>query len=106
MNEEGRLLTYYMTLSCNEWGMRSLLHNIFFNADVYCNLVDAWLRSAFQIIDSIVDRGDYMLLVTVLAKRKPVLESLWLDAILIETAKSILQAIRAGQSTVNLHAAA
>lgn len=40
-SEHAEFLPYYMTLSCNTFGMRSLLCSTFFNADIECNLVSA-----------------------------------------------------------------
>ena len=103
--DEGEDLPYYMTLSCNGWGLRSLLHSTFFNAEVPCNLVGAWLEPAFELIGPMLTHGDYEQLATVLARRQPTLGPVWLGAIVTGASKPILQAIRTGQWAVDLHAA-
>ncbi|KMU92424.1 LOW QUALITY PROTEIN: hypothetical protein CIHG_10235 [Coccidioides immitis H538.4] len=95
-----------MTLSCNGWALRSLLHSTFFNPDVYCNLVGSWLEPAFEALEPILDAEDYTGLTILLTRRQPVLGPLWLGAILTGTATTILHAIRSGQWAVDLHAAA
>lgn len=56
--EHGKFLSYYMTLSCNVWGMRSLLCSTFFNAEIECNLVSAWLNPAFAIINQLIQEDN------------------------------------------------
>lgn len=46
--EHRKLLTYYMMLSCNVWGMCSLLCSTFFNAKNNCNIVSAWINLHLQ----------------------------------------------------------
>ena len=104
--EHGKLLTYYMTLSCNVWGMRSLLFSTFFNAKVDCNLVSAWINPAFAIINPLVQEENFTLLTNVLARRKPILGSLWLGAVLTGIARSMLRDIRTGLTALELNAAA
>lgn len=104
--EHGNLLTYYMTLSCNVWGMRSLLNSTFFNAGIDCNLVSAWVNPAFAIINPLVQEEDYTALVNVLIRRKPILGSLWLGAILTGVARSTLRDVRTGLTALELNAAA
>ncbi|KAK2760784.1 hypothetical protein FQN54_002022 [Arachnomyces sp. PD_36] len=106
VDEEESLLPYYMTISCNIWGIRSLLHSTFFNPEIYCNLVSPWLEPAFKIIDPIVERGEYMLLASMMARRQPPLGSLWLGAILTGAAKPILRDIRSGQYALELNSSA
>ncbi|EFW18990.1 conserved hypothetical protein [Coccidioides posadasii str. Silveira] len=104
--KQRELLPYYMTLSCNGWTLRSLLHSTFFNPDVYCNLVGSWLEPAFEALDPILDAEDHTRLTILLTRRQPVLGPLWLGAILTGTAMTILHAIQSGQWAVDLHAAA
>lgn len=47
--EQGKILAQCMTLGSNVWGMRSLLCGTFFNIDIECNLVSAWLDPASAI---------------------------------------------------------
>ncbi|KAJ5950475.1 uncharacterized protein N7479_008888 [Penicillium vulpinum] len=96
------LLPKYMTLSSNIWGLRSLLHSTFFNPDIECNLVSAWLNSAFAIINSISPNE----LPAFLATRKPILGILWLGAILAGSANNVLRDIRIGLVALDLPASA
>jgi hypothetical protein len=104
--EHSKLLPYYMTLSCNVWGMRSLLCSTFFNAEVECNLVSAWLNPAFGIIDPLIKEGNFQKLAVVLARRQPKIGALWLGAILVGNARSTLRDIRIGLIALDFHAAA
>lgn len=104
--EEGRLLPYYMTLSCDCRGMQSLLCGSFFDPEVCCNLVSPWLEPIFSIIDPIVERGDYGTLAMVMGKRQPKLAPLWLGAIISGMAQIILPYVRIGLLSVELHASA
>lgn len=104
--EHGKFLTYYMTLSCNVWGMRSLLHSTFFNAEIECNLVSAWLNPAFAIIDQLVQEDNQSMLANVLARRQPRLGCMWLGAVLVGIAKSTLRDIRIGLTALELNTAA
>lgn len=95
-----------MTLSCNVWGMRSLLCSTFFNTKIECNLVSAWIHPAFAIIDPLVREENYSMLTKVLASRKPRLGSVWLGAVLMGIAKSALRDIRTGLTALELNTAA
>ena len=104
--EEGRLLPYYMTLSCDCRGMQSLLCGSFFDPEVCCNLVSSWLEPIFSIIDPIIERGDFEKLAIVMGKRQPKLAPLWLGAIISGMAQIILPYVRNGLLSVELHASA
>lgn len=104
--EEGKLLPYYMTLSCDCRGMQSLLCGSFFDPEVSCNLVSPWLEPIFSIIDPIVQRGDYGALAMIMGKRQTKLASLWLGAIISEMAQIILPYVRNGLLSVEFHASA
>ncbi|KAE8356962.1 hypothetical protein BDV28DRAFT_125990 [Aspergillus coremiiformis] len=106
VGEHGRLLPYYMTLSSNVWGMRSLLCSTFFNADIECNLVTAWLNPAFTILDPLLQANNMPMLAKVLASRQPKFGSLWLGAIIMGIAKSTLQDMRIGLTALDLNVAA
>lgn len=99
-------LPRYMTLSCNVWGIRSLLHSSFYDADIECNLVSPWLDPAFAMIDPLISQRHYCKLANVLAYRQPRLAPLWIGAILMGVAKSTLTEIRIGMNAINLPAAA
>ncbi|KAJ5718277.1 hypothetical protein N7488_003923 [Penicillium malachiteum] len=100
LEEHGESLPKYMTLSSNSWGLRALLSSTFFNADIECNLVSAWLNPVFGIIQS--HNSDNTALATFLANRQPRLGILWLGAILTGIAKRILQDARMGMTALDL----
>ncbi|KAJ5712701.1 hypothetical protein N7493_009169 [Penicillium malachiteum] len=100
IEEHSKSLPRYMTLSSNTWGLRALLSSTFFNADIECNLVSAWLNPAFGIIQSI--SSENTALATFLANRQPRLGILWLGAILTGIAKRILQDTRMGMTCLDL----
>lgn len=104
LKEHAESLPRYMTLSSNTWGLRSLLCCTFFDPDIECNLVSAWLNPAFAIIDSITPSQSS--LGAFLANRQPRLGIMWLGAIFINLAKSVLRDIRAGLTALDLPASA
>lgn len=104
LNDHNKILPKYMTLSSNTWGLRSLLCSTFFNPDIECNLVSAWLNPAFAILDSI--SPNKILLVRLLSNRKPRLGILWLGAILTGLDKTILRDTRVGMTALDLPASA
>ena len=106
LQNEYRLLPYYMTLSCNIHGLRALLAGSFFDAGVPCNLVSPWLQPIFEIIDPIIARGDFTSFAVIMSKRQPRLVALWLGASIIGMEKTILQPVRNGLFSIELHAAA
>ncbi|OOQ89590.1 hypothetical protein PEBR_07514 [Penicillium brasilianum] len=104
INDLGELLPRFMTLSSNIWGLRSLLSSTFFNPDIDCNLVSAWLNPAFAVLDSIAS-GKSSLAVP-LANGQPRLGILWLGAILMNVAKIVLQDVRSGMMALDIPASA
>lgn len=80
-----------MTLSCNTWGVRSLLCSTFFNMEVECNLVSAWINPAIATIVPLVKEENFTMLMKILASRSPKLSSLWLGAMLVGMTKPILK---------------
>jgi hypothetical protein len=103
LQDESRLLPYYITLSCNIWGMRALLCGSFFDPAVSCNLVSLWMQPVFEIIDP---REEFTSLAIIMSRRQPSLAALWLGAIVLGMEKTILQPVRIGLLAVELHAAA
>ncbi|PIG84746.1 hypothetical protein AARAC_010724 [Aspergillus arachidicola] len=99
-------LPYFMTLSSNLWGMRSLLGSTFFETGIECNLVSAWLNPAFAVINPILENGNLAQLATILGRRRPQLAPRWLSAIMTGIARSELRDIRNGLTAIDLHAAA
>ncbi|OJJ95259.1 hypothetical protein ASPACDRAFT_48003 [Aspergillus aculeatus ATCC 16872] len=100
------LLPYYMTLSTNPWGIRSLLHSRFSDADIECNLVSAWLHPAFAVMHPPIHANDLPALLSVLAHRAPRLGGLWLGAFIEDVAGSILRDVRDGMAALDLIAEA
>ncbi|RAH47587.1 uncharacterized protein BO95DRAFT_451757 [Aspergillus brunneoviolaceus CBS 621.78] len=100
------LLPYYMTLSTNPCGIRSLLHSTFFNRDIECNLVSAWLNPAFAIIDPLLHASNMPALLRVLGHGAPQLGGLWLGAFIVNVAGSILRDVRNGMAALDLDAVA
>ncbi|KIA75648.1 hypothetical protein HK57_00580 [Aspergillus ustus] len=97
----GEMLPRYMTLSCNIWGLHSLLQSTFFNPDIECNLVSAWLNPAFAVLNS-VPPTDRITPVIVLANRQPRLGILWLGAFLVNVDQSVLRDTRNGMVALDL----
>lgn len=104
--QESSRIPYYMTLSCNTFGMRAVLCGTFFDPETFCNQVSAWLQPAFEVIDPIIRRSDYEMLVAIMSKRQPRIAGLWLGAIITGLEKTLLQYARAGTPPVDVHAAA
>lgn len=104
--EHRQFLPYYMTLSCNPFGIRSLLCSAFFNIDVECNLVSAWLTPCFATVVPLIERGEYTKLASLLGNRQPNVAALWLGAIIVGIAKSVIRDSRNGMTALDLHAAA
>ena len=102
--EHNESLSKCMTLSSNPWGLRSLLCSTFFNPDIECNLVSAWMNPAFAIIDYLSPRKAQ--LAAFLSNRRSQLGILWLGAILTDLAKNILRDIRAGMTALDLPSSA
>jgi hypothetical protein len=104
--EQGELLPFYMSLSCNIRGVRSLLHGSFFEPTVSCNLVSSWFEGAFEIIDTIVRKREYSRLAVVMGKRQPKIAAVWLGAIILGMESRILSPVRAGMFAVDMLSAA
>jgi hypothetical protein len=65
--EQAKLLPYYMTLSSNVWSLWAVLCSTFFEEEIPCNLVGAWLVPAFTIINWLVKEWRYPALLRILA---------------------------------------
>ncbi|KAL2850220.1 hypothetical protein BJY01DRAFT_210081 [Aspergillus pseudoustus] len=99
------MIPRYMTLSCNIWALRSLLQSTFFNPDIECNLVSAWLNPAFAVLNSIAPTDQYSP-IRALANRQPRLGVLWLGAFLVNVAQPVLRDTRNGMVALDLAASA
>ena len=103
--EESKLLSYYMTLSCNTRGMDALLCGSFFDPEVPCNLVSPWFQLIIEIIDPLVKTGDFDTIAIIMGRREPKLAALWMGAAISGMADPILQWSRTGLTAIELHAA-
>lgn len=106
VKEHSEFLSRYMTLSCNVWGMRSLLSSAFFNEEVECNLVSAWINPIYALLKPLVQDEKPLTIAKVLGYRQPRLASLWLGANIVGVAKSTIRTIRIGLTATELNAAA
>ncbi|KAJ5135140.1 uncharacterized protein N7515_004418 [Penicillium bovifimosum] len=106
VKEYSKSLSRYMMLSCNAWGMRSLISSTFFNPKVECNLASAWLNPIFAVTTPLIQGEKPLTLAKVLAYRQPRLASLWLGAIIVGLANSTIRNIRIGLTATELNAAA
>ncbi|KAJ5925081.1 hypothetical protein N7454_007720 [Penicillium verhagenii] len=104
LNEHRELLPRYMTLSSSRSAMSSLLASTFFNANIVCNLVSAWLNPAFAILHSILSKK--ILVAVFLANRQPRVGILWLGATLMNLAYPEWRDVRTGFPSVDLEASA
>lgn len=104
LRKHGELLPKYLTLSSNIWGLRSVLCSTFFNPDIECNLVSAWLNPAFAVLSTVSSRK--WSVAALLANRKPSLGILWLGAVLTDLETIILRDVRAGMAALDLSASA
>lgn len=104
--EESKLLPYYMTLSTNRRGIEALSCGAFFDPQVSCNLVSAWIEPIFEVIDPLVAKGDYKTLTIVMGKRQPKLAALWTGAFISGAAKAIFQHVRIGLLAMEIHGSA
>ncbi|KAL8706510.1 MAG: hypothetical protein Q9201_000442 [Fulgogasparrea decipioides] len=103
---EYHLLPYYMTLSCNIWGLRAPLAASCFDPEITCNLVSPWVQSDTEITSLVIARGGWASFATMMSKRQPGLAALWLGAIMLEMEQSILQDVQYGNPVIELQAAA
>ncbi|KAL4902044.1 hypothetical protein BDW74DRAFT_169786 [Aspergillus multicolor] len=102
-------LSRYMTLSSNPWGIRAVLHSTFFNPDIDCNLVSAWLNPAFAVLNLIFSPSTTPVPASIAAfssKRHPRLGILWLGAICANLANRILRDSRHGMGAQGFAASA
>ncbi|KAJ6038459.1 hypothetical protein N7460_008230 [Penicillium canescens] len=106
VKEYSDFLSRYMMLSSNVWGMRSLLSSTFFNGEVECNLVSAWLNPIFAVTNPLVQGEKPLTLAKVLGYRQPRLASLWLGAIVVGLANPTIRNIRIGLTATEFNAAA
>ena len=94
--EEAKLLPYYMKMSTHVRFMGGLLMSSLYEPKVPCNLVDAWLQPFFEIIDPLVESGDFLKIAMIMGNRQPKLAALWLGVVISGSLEHILRAARAG----------
>ncbi|KAJ5793953.1 hypothetical protein N7457_000552 [Penicillium paradoxum] len=100
------LLPYYMTLSSSPWTTMQSMCSVFFNPDIPCNLVAAWINPAFAIINPLVKQGNLVHLLSSLSARQPRVASLWLGATILGIAGVHLNSCKAGLMSPSLEAEA
>ena len=91
--QQVQLLPYYLTLSSSPWGMRALLHGTFFNSEVACNEIDAWLCPIFEVVKPAAEKGRWRDIAILMAKQCPKLAPLWIGSILSGAASLILGSV-------------
>jgi hypothetical protein len=99
---QSRLLPFYISLSCNTQGIKALLHGVFYEPNVSCNLVGSWLEGALETIDAIIQQGDSVKLAAVMSRRQPRIGPIWLGAIILGIENQILRPVRAGFFAVDM----
>ncbi len=98
--EEGLLLPYYMTMSAHVKFIGGVLMSSLYEPEVPCNLVDAWLQPIFEIIDPLVESGDFVKIAMIMGNRQPKLAALWLGVVISGSLEHIMRAARAGHFPV------
>lgn len=91
--EEANLLPYYMTMSAHVKFMGGLLMSSLYEPEVPCNLV-AWLQPFFEIIDPLVESGDFAKIAMIMGYRQPKLAALWLSVVISGSLEHIMRAAR------------
>ena len=71
---------YYMVLSLCPWAIGSSLWSVFWNPDVPCNAVGAWVLPIADLLEPIINNGDMELLAKVLSTNA--VSPLWLGVAL------------------------
>ncbi|KAJ5687171.1 hypothetical protein N7536_009790 [Penicillium majusculum] len=92
ISEHEKLLPYYMTLSSETW-LTTLpaVKSTFFNPDIPCNLVSAWMNPAFAIINPIIKQNNIPRLLHGLSAGQPRVASLWLGAAIMGRSSTYLE---------------
>ncbi|KAJ5511609.1 hypothetical protein N7453_003712 [Penicillium expansum] len=97
ISEHEKLLPYYMTLSSTQWFTTlPAIKSTFFNPDIPCNLVSAWMNPAFAIIDPIMKENNIPRLLNGLSAHQPRVASLWLGAAIMGISSIYLRTLHAG----------
>jgi hypothetical protein len=82
------------------------MKSLFFNPDIPCNLVSAWMNPAFAIINPLVKQGNIPRLLNGLSARQARTASLWLGAAIMGTSSVFLKQCEQGMMTSSLQAEA
>ncbi|CAI7640868.1 unnamed protein product [Penicillium palitans] len=107
ISEHEKLLPYYMTISSKMW-LTTLpaMKSTFFNPDIPCNLVSAWMNPAFAIINPIIKQNNIPRLLHGLSARQPRVASLWLGAAIMGRSNTYLKQCEQGMTAPSLEAEA
>ncbi|KAG6312764.1 hypothetical protein E4U22_001575 [Claviceps purpurea] len=103
--KERKQLDRLITMSCNTNGMMAVLCSSFIDADLPCNVCDAWIQGSFAVLDEPEIRKPDVLR-SVLSQRSPHLGILWLGAILLDMQRYIMTTARQVGYPNDLHSAA
>jgi hypothetical protein len=76
-------LPYYMTLSLYPISFGSIVWSIFWQPQISCNVVSAWLSSIRIVLQPIIETRDFDLLNAVFAHRRPRVSLTWLGISLL-----------------------
>lgn len=104
-------LSIYLTLGCHPRGILSNLCGIFWEPNVPCNLVSAWLYPPLELLPCIpgIDGSKHRyheVLVRECALRRPNITSLFLGACITGLISLVLGSVKTGLSILDLDAAA
>ncbi|KAM4065106.1 hypothetical protein HRG_004556 [Hirsutella rhossiliensis] len=102
-----RQLDRLLTLSCNSWGMKSILGSLFYEPEIPCNVCGAWLQGTIAVLQSEYAQ-DLHILACMFFIRGPRLSFLWLGAMITGAHKSFLRNLHGllGLNRIDLHEAA
>ena len=89
-----------ITLSCSPQAISSLLCSSFFEANVPCNLLGAYLLGASNVLQPLKD--DPETLRRLMAERSPTLYPLWTAAIYSGQSQEIIKTVMGGVPPINL----
>lgn len=89
-----------MIMSAHLNFMVGLLMSSFYEPEVSCNLVDAWLQPIFGIIDPPAESGDFLKIAVIMGSRQTKFSAQWLGAVINGSLQHIMPAARAGHFPV------
>ncbi|ROT36043.1 hypothetical protein SODALDRAFT_381310 [Sodiomyces alkalinus F11] len=103
IHQEHRL-DQLLTLSCHQRGIRPMLLSVFYDPQVDCNLVSAWLQGTMAAIEAAAHGGPNVL-GRMFMGRGPSVAFLWVGATILGLQKGLLTQVRRGEIPADLHSA-